>query len=105
MAIVPVKVKLRDKLKTIDTSAFFDTGSSVSFCTESVMRQLGGSGKHKRITLSTMGSPLTMNTYMLDGLQICDIDMNHIIDLPTVYTKDGMPVTEAHIPTNDILSK
>jgi hypothetical protein len=39
------------------------------------MRQLGGTGKHKEITLSTMGSPLKMNTYMLDGLQVCDIDM------------------------------
>lgn len=40
MAIVPVKVKLIDKLITIDTYTFFDTGSSVSFYTESLMRQL-----------------------------------------------------------------
>lgn len=105
MAIVPVKVKLRDKLKTIDTYAFFDTGSSVSFCTDSLMKQLGGSGKHKQIKLNTMGSPLKLNTCMLDGLQVCDNDMNHIINLPTVYTKDEMPVTDAHIPTNDELSK
>jgi hypothetical protein len=69
MAIVPVH--------------FFDTGSSVSFCTESIVRQLGGTGKHKEITLSTMGSPLKMNTYMLDGLQVYDIDMNYMIDLPS----------------------
>jgi hypothetical protein len=57
----------------------WNTGSSVSFCTESIMRQLGGTGKHKEITLNTMGSPLKMNTYMLDGLQVCDIDMNYMI--------------------------
>ncbi|CAC5389042.1 unnamed protein product [Mytilus coruscus] len=105
MAIVLVKVKLRDKLKTIDTYAFFDTGRSVSFCTESLMRQLGGSGKFKQIKLNTMGSPLRMHTCMLDGLQVCDMDMNHIIDLRTVYTNDKMPVTDAHIPTNNELTK
>ena len=31
---VPMKVKLKNKPRTIDTYAFFDTGSSVSSCTE-----------------------------------------------------------------------
>jgi hypothetical protein len=52
-----------------------------------------------------MGSPLKMNTYMLDGLQVCDIDMNYMIDLPTIYTKDNMPVSSIHIPTSDELLK
>jgi hypothetical protein len=70
-----------------------------------MMRKLGGTGKHKEITLNTMGSPLKMNMYMLDGLQVCDIDMNYIIDLPTIYTKDDIPVSSIHIPTNDEPSK
>lgn len=105
MAIVPVKVKLKNKSRTIDTYAFFYTGSSVSFCTESIMRQLGGTGKHKEITLNTMGSPLKMNTYMLDGLQVCDTYMNYMIDLPTIYIKDEMPFSSTYIPTNDELLK
>lgn len=42
---------------------------------------------------------------MLDGLQVCDIDMNNTIDLPTVYTKGEMPVTAAHIPKKDEITK
>jgi hypothetical protein len=42
---------------------------------------------------------------MLDGLQVCDIDMNYMIDLPTIYTKDNMPVSSIHIPTSDELLK
>jgi hypothetical protein len=69
------------------------------------MRQFGGTGKHKEITLSTMGSPLKMNTYMLDELQVCDIDMNYIIVLPAICTKDDIPVSSTHIPTHDEPSK
>ena len=105
MAIVPVKVKMRNKDKVIKTYAFFDTGSSVSFCTEAIMRQLGGSGKSMELCLNTMGNPYRLRSYALNGLQVCDMDMNSVIDMPTVYTKDEMPVSKAHIPTNEELSK
>ncbi|CAC5418240.1 unnamed protein product [Mytilus coruscus] len=65
------------------------------------MHQLGGSGKKMEISLKTIGTPHIMHTYELNGLQVCDIDMN----LPTVYTKDKMPVAKTHIPTNENLVK
>ena len=105
MAIVPVKVKMKNKDKTLETYAFFDTGSSVSFCTEEIMRQLGGSGKCMELSLSTMGNPYKLRTYAFNGLQICDMDLNSVIDLPTVYTKNEMPVSPSHIPTNDKISQ
>jgi len=44
------------------------------------------------------------NTSMQDGLQVCNIDMNHMV-LPTTYTKDDFPVSSTRIPKNDELSK
>jgi hypothetical protein len=41
LAIVPVKVHCKNKGSTVDTYAFLDTGSSVSFCTDKLMNELG----------------------------------------------------------------
>ena len=41
MAIIPVRVKLKNKSQTIETYAFLDSGSSVSLCTEKLMHDLG----------------------------------------------------------------
>ena len=103
MAIVPVRIRRTSCSKDIITYAFLDPGSSVSFCTEKIMRQLGCEGHRLRITLDTMGVPHTMNTYSVNNLEICDLDGNHAIVLPKVYTKKKMPVSKYHIPTqNDI---
>ncbi|KAK3086822.1 hypothetical protein FSP39_023974 [Pinctada imbricata] len=99
MAIIPVRVKLKDRNHSVATYAFFDSGSSVSFCTDSLMRQLGASGKKRDITLSTMGEDYKLSSHILKGLQVTDLDMNELVDLPQVYTKDRMPVDKGHIPT------
>ena len=101
MAIIPVRVKLKDSSHSVETYAFFDSGSSVSFCTDNLMRQLGASGKKRDITLSTMGEDYKLSSHILKGLQVSDLDMNELVDLPQVYTKDTMPVDSGHIPTRE----
>lgn len=89
------------------TYAFFDSGSSVSFCTENLMRQLGASGKRCNITLNTMGEAYQLSSHSFKGLQnrISDMGMTEFIDLPKVYTKDKMPVNHDHIPTKKEISR
>ena len=60
MAIVPVKVRLRNGIKAVQTYAFMDPGSTVTFCSESLAEQLGASGPRKSITLDTMGKSYSM---------------------------------------------
>ena len=54
MAILPVKVRARNGDKTVITYAFLDNGSSATFCTESLMEQLGAKGPKVKISLSTL---------------------------------------------------
>ncbi|XP_069129352.1 uncharacterized protein [Argopecten irradians] len=93
------------KSKMLLRHAFLDTGSSASFCAEKVMRQLGASGKRTQLTLSTMGKPFQMKTYAINGMQVSDMNMDNIIDLPKVFTKESMPVNNSHIPTKEEISK
>ncbi|XP_069129179.1 uncharacterized protein [Argopecten irradians] len=46
-----------------------------------------------------------MNTYALNGLQVCDLDMENVVSLPKVYTKEEMPVSQHHIPKHEEISK
>ncbi|KAK6191249.1 hypothetical protein SNE40_002985 [Patella caerulea] len=48
-------------------------------------------------------SPYTMETMEINGLEILDLDGVHAVELPTIYTKDDMPVSEHHIPTQEDL--
>jgi hypothetical protein len=105
MAIVPVRVRMNNGLKELETYAFLDPGSNVSFCTERLLRKIGGMGTRLRITVNTMGMSQKMNTMKVRGLQISDIQSQSTIDMPEVYTKDIIPVTKSHIPTESDISR
>ena len=105
MAIVPVRLKSKNSAHSVITYAFLDSGSSISMCTEKVLNDLGLNGKRSNITLQTMGLPYEMSSVALDNLQICDISMNNFVDLPRIFTKEQMPVTKSHIPTEHEIRK
>jgi hypothetical protein len=105
MAIIPVRVKLKNKSQTIETYAFFDSGSCVSFCTEILMHDLGAVGKRTRITINTMGISQTLNTFSVNGLQVSGLSMKHLVDMLKVFTKEEMPVTNEHLPKQQEIKK
>lgn len=105
MAIIPVRVSLKNKAKTIETYVFFESGSSVSLCTEKLMSPLGTNGKKQQITINTMGDSQTINTYGINGLQLSDLKVECTVELPKVNTQDEMPVSKSHIPTKHEIQK
>ncbi|XP_064650125.1 uncharacterized protein LOC135501515 [Lineus longissimus] len=105
MAIIPVKVKLKSSYRTIDTYAFLDPGSTVNFCSEELMRKLGAGGRKTRITLDTMGTEHTMQTYVVKDLEVCDIEGHSSVDISKLYTKDSIPVSSRHIPKQEDIIK
>ena len=100
MAVVPVKVWLKSAGSPVITYAFLDNGSSSSFCTESLMRQLGVDGTPTRIsptTLEKKDSPV--DSFVVKDLVISDLDENVFIELPALYTRPEIPVSKEDIPT------
>ena len=50
--------------------------------------------------METMGLSYTTNTWcVINGLEITDIDIQHVIQLPEIYTKESVPYTVGQIPT------
>ncbi|CAG2219263.1 unnamed protein product [Mytilus edulis] len=98
-------VKLNNRSQSVETYAFFDSGSSITFCSQKLMQQLGANGKKTQITISTMGNTQTINTCAINGLQVSSLSMEHMVDLPKVYTKENLPVSKEHIPTRREIKK
>ena len=105
LSIVPVQVKVKNGNKILTTYAFLDPGSSATFCTERLMRQLNMDSIQTHIFLRTMGQAHTVKTHVLTGLEVAGYDDNRFLDLPEVYTQQTMPVTRNNIATEKDLRR
>lgn len=57
LAIVPVRVKSKKSNKVVEASyVFMDSGSSATFCTEALAKQLNVQGRRTELMLSTINS-------------------------------------------------
>ncbi|XP_078371484.1 uncharacterized protein LOC144655144 [Oculina patagonica] len=100
MAVVPVKVWSKSSRTQAMTYAFLDSGSSSSFCTESLMKQLGVSGSRTQISLTTLEKKNSLlDSFVVKDLVISDLDENVLIDLPALYTRPEIPISKGDIPT------
>lgn len=99
VAIVPVRVKVAKGNKFIHTYAFFDPGSTATFCTENLMNQMNVKGCKTEILLRTMGQENPTGTYEVTGLEVGDLEGSTYLDLPKVYTQSKIPVSKENIIT------
>ena len=100
MAVVPIKVWLKAPGFPVIAYAFLDSASSSTFCTESLMRQLGVGGTRTRISLTTLEKKDSLiDSFVVKDLVISDLDENVFIELPTLYTRPEIPVSKEDIPT------
>jgi len=66
------------------------------------MRKLGVDGTKVRISLSTLekkNSPV--DSYLIRDLVVSDLDENHFVHLPTLFTRPEIPVSKNDIPTQE----
>ena len=98
MAVTPVKVRVKGSDKSIVTYAFLDNGSNSSFCTDSLMKQLGVKGQ--RISLFTLERKnSTVFSNLVSDPLVSDLDENEYVRLPILYTRAEIPVSSDDVPT------
>ena len=101
LAIVPVKVKMKKGDKVINTYAFMDPGSSATFCTESLLRQLQTTGSRTSVLLRTMNKEQVIKTSRVTGMEISGLESNEYLELPEVYSHTVIPVKPENIPNQE----
>lgn len=90
MAVIPVTLKTRDSDQSVLT--YLDNGGNSSFCTESLVKQLGVNGHQVKISLSTLEKKNSVTNSFLVRDLVSDLDENEWISLLTLYTRPEIPV-------------
>ncbi|XP_019750034.1 uncharacterized protein LOC109530618 [Hippocampus comes] len=98
LSIVPVKVRCLRSNRTVEAYAFLDPGSTGTFCTEELMRNLMTTGKKTNILLRTMGKEGIVSTNVVMGLEVSAVDEDNFIKLPKVFTQSKIPFRKENIP-------
>ena len=76
-----------------------DSGSDTVFCTEKVRQQLNIGGKKTKMNLRTITGSKTTDSRIIRGLEVTDLEENHIVKLPVAYTQREIPVSKNDIMT------
>lgn len=105
LAIVPVRVKSCKSDKAVEVYAFIDPGSSASFCTEALARQLKVQGRRTELTLRTINSKSREESYVLTELEVSSLADNNFIALSKVFTQKSIPVSRENIPLQKEVEK
>ena len=92
LALVPVKVRAPGCDLIVETYAFLDNGSNVSFCSEELAAQLGLSGRPTSLTLTTIESEESESASRVVSLQVMDLEEENAVELPCVFTRPKLPV-------------
>ncbi|KAL1250809.1 hypothetical protein QQF64_018605 [Cirrhinus molitorella] len=104
LSIVLVCVKSKKGSKVVTTYAFLDSGSSASFCTESLMTKLNLSAKKVNILMRTMNQDKSISCHVLKDLEVSGLNQEHFCALPEVYTQKTMPADKSNIATQNDLA-
>lgn len=104
-AIVPVLVKSKFGSEIVRTYAFLDPGSSATFCTEALMKDLKLSGRKMDMLLRTMNEEKPVSTYVVSGLEVSSLSGDEFIDLPDAFTHKTIPVDKENIPQQKDLER
>ncbi|KAM4561412.1 uncharacterized protein V3H82_015431 [Fundulus diaphanus] len=101
LSIVPVQVKAQKGTKIVTTYAFLDPGSSATFATESLINELNLNGRRTSISLRTMGNEAVVNTRIVTGLEISNLEGDQFIEVSEVFSQKAIPVTKDNIPRQE----
>ena len=105
LAVLPVRVKAPGCDKTVETYAFLDNGSTASFCSEELVRELGLSGRQTTLSLTTMEKEQSKTDCCIVSLEVLDLDEVNLIELPSVFTRKKLPVAAENVATQDDIDR
>lgn len=69
------------------------------------MQSLGIDGERTRLSLNTLGSHNCITDCALFSLEVVDLEDNNFVELPTVFSVPGLPVSKESIPRQEDVTR
>ena len=92
LPVVPINVYLSDGSRFVHTYALIDSGSTGTFCITRLIEQLQLCEKQDTFSLTTLDSDKNMTETISVSLKVSNMEGSSIIQLPTVYARETLPV-------------
>ena len=102
LVILPVQVKAKGYGKTVETYAFLDSGSNMSFCTESLLEKLNFKGTKAKLSLTSLKGGNEPIECSLVSLEASDLSEDNTVQLPQVYSRPSLPIPPEAIAQQDV---
>ena len=103
LCIVPVRVACNGNV--ITTYAFFDQGSTSSFCDQSLVEALGVTGTRESLQLKTITGSTKCYETLLCNLTISDLNNEVSFSLPNVRSIEKIPIQPNILPVKKDMSR
>ena len=98
--MLPVMVKKEGSSEEILIYALLDNQTDSSFISETIANTLGLEGKKIKLSLSTMSSKnKIIESTLFDKIQVHGYNINDVINLSSLYSREAIPLNVEHIPT------
>ncbi|XP_074661512.1 uncharacterized protein LOC141914144 [Tubulanus polymorphus] len=105
LAILPVRLGTVNGSGYVDTYAFFDPGSTVSFVTSDLCELLSAKGRKSTMRIQTIGSEYQLETFAIKDLTVSNYQTGETVKLPSVYSKDEISIPERCFPSTEDIDK
>ena len=99
LSIVPVKVKARGQNKLVETYALLDSGSTATFCSASLLRELGEEGRRCQMSVATIDGVKEDCKSSVTSLEVLDLDEDVLVELPNVFSIQQLNISKDAIAT------
>ena len=102
-SIIPVVIRSPESKRSVRTYAYLDNGSNAVFCTERLRNMLYLKGRKTKVQIQTITGEKVSETHLLKNLEVLDLDEEHVIKIPEVFTQDKIPASAEEIITEEDL--
>ena len=101
LIIFPVTVYSNNLKHSKNVFAFVDSGSDCSYITDALAQDLQVSGERTLLHMGTMNGTRHDWCQRIEGLQVAKLNSTEVKRLPSMYTRDRIPVDLENIPWRD----
>ncbi len=105
LPIVAVKVTSPGSEHSIDTYALLDLGSTHTFCTQSLLDELGVKGHEEKVAFSSFSEENTTWRSKVATLEVEGRDCDQKITLPCVYSRPSLAISAENLITQKQLER
>ena len=105
LIVFPVTVYNKDLKRSQNVFAFVDSGSTCSYITDKLAKELKMTGKQTTLRMGTMNGIRDLPCQIIEGVQVSKLNGKETRDLPPMNTIARIPVDFGNIPRREDFAK